>query len=155
MSPIVPIPRLGHVFDAWIDVASPWEVGPTADGERRVIAIAGGRIEGPDLEGTILPGGADFQTIAPSGLTHLHARYTIETRAGERIYVENTGIRFGAPEALDRIRRGLPVDPAEIYFRSAPRFETAAPRLAWMRTTLFVAAGQRTPDQVLLSVFSV
>jgi hypothetical protein len=151
--PLVPPPELRHVFDARIDVAQPWELGSTAAGERRVIAITGGRIEGAEISGAVLPGGADYQIIAPNGLTHLHARYSIETDEGERIYVENTGIRFGPAEALQRIRQGLPVDPAQIYFRTTPRFETASPRLAWMTTTIFIAAGARTPDQVLLSVF--
>lgn len=153
--PLVAAPVLRHVFDARVAVAAPWEVGAGPAGERRVIAITGGMVEGPELTGTILPGGADYQTIAPDGLTHLHARYWIETRHGERVYVENTGIRFGPPEALDRIRQGLPVDPALIYFRTTPRFETTAPRLAWMTTTLFVATGRRTPDEVQLSVFAV
>lgn len=143
------------MFDLRIDVAAPWEVGPTPAGERRVIAITGGRVSGVDLAGTVLPGGADYQVIAPNGLTHLHARYAIETDEGERVYVENTGLRFGPPEALERIRKGLPVDPALICFRTAPRFETASPRLAWLGTSLFVATGARTPDQVLLSVFRI
>lgn len=154
-APLVSAPTLRHVFDVRIQVATPWEVGATAAGERRVIAITGGTVAGPELSGTVLPGGADYQTIAPHGLTHLHARYAIETEAGERVYVENTGIRFGPPDALERIRRGLPIDPALIYFRTAPRFETAAPRLAWMATTLFIASGERAPDEVRLSVFQV
>lgn len=153
--PLVPAPTLEHVFDARIDVGIPYEVGLTAAGQRRVIAINGGTVDGPALSGTVLPGGADFQTIAADGLTRLHARYVIESREGERVYVENDGLRFGPPEALARIRQGLPVDPALIYFRTAPRFETASPRLAWMTTTLFVASGMRTPDQVILSVFRV
>jgi len=151
--PVIKVPRLEHVFDARISVAAPYEIGPTPSGERRIIAITGGRVEGPGLEGVVLPGGADYQTIAADGLTRLHARYIIETSERERIYVENDGIRFGPKEALDRLRRGLPVDPALIYFRTAPRFETQSPRLAWMRTTLFIASGERTPDEVLLNVF--
>jgi hypothetical protein len=56
--PLVPPPELRHVFDARIDVAQPWEFGSTAAGERRVIAITGGRIEGAEISGAILPGGA-------------------------------------------------------------------------------------------------
>jgi hypothetical protein len=153
--PLLPPPRLGHVFDAWIDVAQPWEAGVTSAGERRMIAITGGRVAGPEITGIVLPGGADYQVIAPDGLTQLHARYAIETDRAERVYVENTGLRFGSPEALARLRQGLPVDPASIYFRTAPRFETAAPRLAWMQTSLFVACGAREPGRVLLSVYRI
>lgn len=149
----VSAPVLEHVFDATIRVDTPVEVGETGEGQRRVIAIAGGAVSGPRLSGRIRPGGADFQVIRSDGLTELHARYLVETDGGALVYVENTGIRFGPPEALERIRRGLAVDPALVYFRSAPRFETAAPELAWLRTSLFVASGERQPDAVLLSVF--
>lgn len=153
--PLVPEPALHHVFDLSIRVDAPVEVGETGTGQRRMIAILGGEVSGPRLCGRILPGGADFQTIRPGGLTELHARYVVESDRGERIYVENSGLRFGPPEALERIRRGLPVDPSLIYFRSSPRFETAAPDLAWLATSLFVACGAREPERVLLSVFRV
>lgn len=151
----IPAPALEHVFDARIAVAVPYEVGETTAGSRRVIAITGGTVSGPGLTGRVMPGGADYQTIAGDGLTQLHARYVIETEDGARIYVENTGLRFGPPEALERLRRGEPVDPALIYFRSAPRFETAAPHLAWMQTSLFLATGARAPDHVALRVYRV
>ncbi|MGX7704032.1 DUF3237 domain-containing protein [Methylobacterium sp. Gmos1] len=151
----LPAPALEHVFDARIDVAIPCEIGATSAGARRVIAITGGTVSGPALAGRVLPGGADYQTIAADGLTHLHARYVVEAGDGARIYVENTGLRFGPPEALERLRRGEPVDPSLIYFRTVPRFETAAPHLAWMQTSLFLATGARAPDHVALSVFRV
>jgi hypothetical protein len=153
--PLIPAPAPVHVLDAWIEVAAPWEAGVTSEGARRMIAITGGRVAGPEIAGTVLPGGADYQTIAADGLTRLHARYAIETDRGERIYVENTGLRFGPADALARLRDGLPVDPALIYFRTAPRFETASPRLAWMQSSLFVACGAREPGRVLLSVYRV
>lgn len=152
---LVASPALEHVFDASIAVAAPIEIGETGLGRRRVIAITGGEILGPHLAGRVRPGGADYQIIRPSGLTELHARYVVETWSGALVYVENSGIRVGPAEALDRLRRGLPVDPALIYFRSAPRFETATSDLAWLTTSLFVASGARHPDRVILSVFKV
>lgn len=151
----LPPPVLEHAFDASIRVDAPTEVGETGWGQRRVIAILGGEVAGPRLSGRILPGGADFQVIRPGGLTELHARYVIEREDGGRVYVENTGLRFGPSEALERIRLGLPVDPGLIYFRSSPRFETAAPDLSWLTTSLFVATGARRPDRVELSVFRI
>lgn len=151
----IPAPALEHVFDARIGVAVPVEVGLTTAGARRVIAITGGTVSGPGLVGRVVPGGADYQTIAGDGLTRLHARYVIETEGGALVYVENTGLRFGPPEALERLRRGEPVDPGLIYFRTAPVFETACPQLAWMQTSLFLATGARAPDHVALSVYRV
>ena len=56
---------------------------------------------------------------------------------------------------MARIARGEPVDPAKIYFRSTPRFETAATRYQWLTRPLFLAAGVRYPARVALSVFEV
>jgi hypothetical protein len=39
---------------------------------------------------------------------------------------ENIGVRFGPKQLLDRIAKGEIVDPALIYFRSVPKFETGA-----------------------------
>ncbi|MFX5634545.1 DUF3237 family protein, partial [Acinetobacter baumannii] len=77
-----------------IAVASPIEVGDIGSGDRRVLAISGGTVEGQAIRGRVLPGGADFQIIRPSGLTELQARYVIETDDGALVYVENNGLRF-------------------------------------------------------------
>ena len=148
-------PELRHVADLAIRVGTPFEVGETGLGERRVIDILGGTVSGPLLSGIVRPGGADFQVIRPDGLTELHARYVLALDDGATVYVENTGLRFGPPEALARLRRGEPVDPALIYFRTAPRFETAAPAYRWLTTHLFLASGRRRPDSVEIELFQV
>ena len=142
-----------HVCDIRVLVATPLEFGDTGLGERRIIDITGGEISGPKFSGRVRPGGADFQIIRDNGLTELHARYTIEDDAGALIYVVNDGIRFGPKEALEKIKRGEPVDPALIYFRSFPRFETSAKNYEWMMQSLFVATGVRRPDAVELSIY--
>jgi hypothetical protein len=42
-----------------------------------------------------------------------------------------------------------------VYFRTTPRFETAAPQWSWLTRPLFVASGARYPDRVEISVFEV
>lgn len=148
-------PSLIHVFSVEAGVAAPIEVGDTPLGARRLIPILGGRVFGPRLSGRLLEGGVDYQTIRADGLADIHARYVIETDTGARVYVENTGIRHGPPEAMARLRRGEPVDPATIYFRTVPRFETAAAELDWLQRAIFVCAGARFPDRVELRIFEV
>ena len=82
-------------------------------------------------------------------------RYVARLDDGALVYVENCGVRFGPSEVMARVTRGEPVDPAEVYFRSAPRFETAEPAYQWLTRPLFIAAGARYPDRVALSVFEV
>ena len=101
----------------------------------------------------MLPGGADFQIIRPNGFTILEARYVIESEDGALLYVENNGVRFGSAETMAKIKRGEPVDPALVYFKSVIRFETAAPHYRWMMESIFVCSGARRPDAVELSIY--
>ena len=137
------------------DVESPQLLGQTLLGERRIVRILGGEVEGPRLRGKVLPGGADWQLVAGDGTASLEARYTIETHDGALVYVRNLALRHGPPDVLERIQRGEPVDPAEYYFRSTPRFECGDPRYAWLNRIVAVASGARLADEVLLDVYAV
>jgi hypothetical protein len=148
-------PGLIHVADIAAKVGAPIEIGHIAGNLRRVIPVEGGEVLGPRIRGRVLPGGADFQIMRADGITELEARYVIETEEGHLIYVENRGVRWGAPELMEKIRRGETVDPAQIYFRATPRFETAAPGYEWLMRNVFVCAGARYPDRVELRFFQV
>jgi hypothetical protein len=130
-------------------------LGQTPYGDRRVIHITGGSFEGPRLSGRIVPGGADWQILRPDGVADLEARYTLETAAGERVLVRSEGLRHGPADVIAALARGEPVDPARYYFRTALRFETAAPALAWLNTLIAIGRGIRDPDAVRLDVFEV
>ncbi len=71
------------------------KLGHTPYGERRIINILGGTVDGPKLKGKILPGGADWQIVRADGVVHLQARYTTETESGGRILVDAEGYRHG------------------------------------------------------------
>ena len=150
-----PAPGLEFVCDIAVQVAAPLAIGDVGAGVRRIVDILGGTVTGPLLSGRIRPGGADFQLIRAGGVAELHARYVIEAASGALIYVENTGLRSGPAAVLARLNRGEAVDPALVYFRSAPRFETAAPELKWLMENLFLATGVRRPDAVELTLFRV
>ena len=61
----------------------------------------------------------------------------------------------GPKTLLDRIARGEAVDPALIYFRSVPKFETGHPNYRWLMHNLFVGVGARHPDRVEIAVHQV
>jgi hypothetical protein len=148
-----------HVFSLSINVGQPIEAGDFGYGARRIIPILGGELNGPGtgggIRGRIREGGADYQIIRPNGFTELEAKYPVELDDGAVIYIENIGVRFGPAEALEKIRRGEAVDPALIYFRSVPRFETGHPAWRWLMEALFVGVGRRRPDRVELDVHQI
>ena len=148
-------PALAFFAELEVEVGAPIEIGRVGAGVRRVIPITGGRCEGRGFTARVLPGGADFQLITSERMARLEARYVLETDAGDRIYVHNDAIRTAAPAVMARLVRGEPVDPAEVYFRCAPRFECAAPALAWIAERLFVGVGVRRPQAVAMRFFEV
>lgn len=148
-------PGLLHVADLVVRIAEPIEIGRIAGNLRRVIPIAGGEVLGPRICGKVLPGGADFQLIRADGVTDLQARYVIEVEEQQLIYVENSGVRYGPPALMEKLRRGEVVDPGLIYFRTTPRFETAAPGYEWLMRNLFICSGARYPDRVEMRFFQV
>lgn len=152
-TPELSAPELEFVADLHVQVGPPLEIGERPGGHRRIVPILGGDVKGPMLQGRVLGLGADFQVIRPDNVAELHARYVIELSAGGLVYVENTGIRHGPPEAMQRLQRGEFVDPSLIYFRSCPRFETAVPECAWLMQHLYVATGARFPASVFLRFF--
>jgi hypothetical protein len=148
-------PQLKFFADVDVRVDKPQEVGDGPRGRRRLIPILGGEVKGEGWRARILPGGADFQLIVTQTLAELDARYVLETDAGELIYVVNRAVRSGPPELMAKLARGEPVDPAAIYFRCSPSFETASPSLAWINERMFVGGGVRHPDRVVLRFFEL
>ena len=138
-----------------VRVGTPHEIGSTPAGNRRVIPIVGGEAQGEGWSGRVLAGGADFQSIVSPTLAQLDARYVIETEAGDLIFVANRAIRVASAEATAKLIRGEPVDPAQVYFRCVPTFETSSPSLAWINERLFVGTGVRRPDEVRMTFFQV
>lgn len=143
------------IFTIQAELADILQFGKTPAGERRVINILGGRVEGPRLTGRILPGGADWQLIRADGAADIQARYTIQSDGGGLVLVSSEGLRHGPPDVLARLAKGDAVDPALYYFRTLMRFETADPGLDWMNRILAIAHGARLPNAVTLDVFEV
>jgi hypothetical protein len=140
------------IFTIRAELADIRHFGQTLYGERRVVDILGGRVEGQ--QGRILPG-ADWQIVRGDGVTDLKARYGIETDGGARILVRSDGLRHGPSEVIAALARGEPIDPARYYFRAVMRFETAEPTLAWLNRILALASGARERRAVRLDVYEV
>ena len=154
MASSTPKIELSFLCRVMIDAGAPIVVGPCMRGTRRVIPIVGGTVEGK-LNGRVLSAGADFQTVFSNDVTELHARYVLELDNGDLVYVENTGFRYGAVDAIAALNRGEDVDPELIYFRTAPRFETNASEYLHLNQRILVASGVRRPERVELTVFEV
>jgi Protein of unknown function (DUF3237) len=128
-------------------------IGPY--GERRVVDILGGRVEGPGMCGVVARGGADWQIVRADGVVDIDAHYSLLLDDGARVEVVSSGMRHGPPEVLGRLGRGDPVDPSEYFFRTVIRFQTGAPRLRHLNRTLAIAIGARRAASVELTLYGI
>ena len=148
-------PALTYAMTLRVQVGPPMEFGQVRAGRRRVIPILGGTFDGPDMRGSVLPGGADWQIVRDDGFVELDTRYTLQTDRGSLIYIQNAGIRHAAPEDTKKLLAGEPVDPSRVYFRSVPSFETSAAELQWLTRAIFIGIAERHPDVVIVHVWKV
>jgi hypothetical protein len=127
-----------------VAVVGPQRFGPGPHGARVTAPITGGTFEGPRLRGKVAPGAAaDWTLLRGDGVLELDLRLTLETDDGALIHMTSFGLRHGPPEVIAALGRGELVDPARYYFRTAPRFETAAPKYAFLNRLVAVASGDR------------
>jgi hypothetical protein len=112
-----------------LNTAPTQDVGAGPHGTRVTFPITGGSFEGDRLRGRVLAGGDDWTVKRPDGVLDLDLRVTLETDDGALILMTFEGLR-------DDGAAGAP------YFRTLPRFETAAPKYAFLNRLLAVSAGE-------------
>ena len=148
-------PKLTLAMTLRVQVGPPMELGEVPRGRRRIIPILGGTFEGPNIRGKVLPGGADWQIVRADGLAELDTRYALQTEQGSPIYIQNAGMRHAPPDVTKKLLAGEVVDPAQVYFKTVPAFETSAPELQWLTRAIFVGTGERYPTEVVIRVWKV
>jgi len=149
------MPSFEFAFSVRAIVGEPLDVGVVSHGRRRIVPITGGEFEGPELRGRILPGGADWQVVHTDGFSELDTRYALETDDGAVITVRNAGIRHASSDVMNKLLAGEVVDPALVYFRTHPTFETAARHLQWLTRSFFIGIGERYPSEVVVRFWRI
>ena len=91
-----------------------------------------GTVEGPRIKGRILAPTADWLRTMPGGALRVDARMSIATDDGAQIYLQYGGVIAIAPADFARMAAGGTLRTAEMYFVTAPTFQTADPRYAWL-----------------------
>jgi hypothetical protein len=151
-------PALQLTLEVRAQVGDPIDIGVVDHRRRRIVPIIGGTFEGRgdlNARGRILPGASDAQIVHDDGLTEADAHYVLETDLGQRVYVRNRGLRHAPPDVMARLLAGARVDPALVYFRTVPTFETSAPELQILTRSIFIGSGERYPSEVVLRFWRV
>jgi hypothetical protein len=130
-------------------------VGATPQGNRTIIYVTGGKVEGPKIKGEVLPSGGDWYTTRPDGVGVVDVRAACRTDDGHIIYCWYRGINVTPTEVSERMAKGEAVDPSEYYFRTTPVFETASEKYGWLNNIVAVGIGRFTPTGVAYKVYAI
>jgi Protein of unknown function (DUF3237) len=88
-------PQAELVFSIEALCDPPQVLGTRGGGRMLMIPITGGTVSGPGLNGTVLPGGADWAEVYPTH-AQVEARYAIRADDGTVVQVFNRGaVTFG------------------------------------------------------------
>lgn len=148
-----PAPGLEPFARIRCEVAELLTLGPGPWGERRCVPLGGGTVSGPGLNGSLVPGGVDWQVARADGALDIAAHYLVRTGDGALVEVQSNGLRHGPPEVMARLAAGEDVPPEHYFFRTVMRFTTGAPQWAHLNKTIAIARGRRQARAVLLDVW--
>jgi len=123
------------VMELLLDVAEQIDTGHT-----RIAPVMGGTFSGPVLNGTVLPGGADWITQV-SGHTALDVRITLETDDGAHIYMTYRGIVHNGENGL--------------YWRVTPLFSTTSEEYDWVNHIICVGKSKQVEGKVAYDIFRI
>jgi hypothetical protein len=145
-----------HLFTITMKLPPSLELGATPAGNRRVFTVSSGDFTGDRLHGEVLPqASSDLLLGRADGTFQQDVRLLLRTNDGALILMTYRGVRYASPEVSARIARGEPVGPSDYYLRTAPFFETSAPKYAWLNQIVTIGMGERQPDAVTYHIFEI
>ncbi len=155
MSAMPPPPTLLPMTQVICEVGPLVSLGPAKHGERRFVPLGGGTVRGPELNGTLVEGGVDWQVNRADGALDIAAHYVIRADDGGLIEVQSDGLRHGPDDVMARLARGEPVGRDEYFFRTLVRFTTGAPAWRHLNRVMALAVGQREASRVMLDFYRI
>ena len=155
MTPLPPPPHLIPMTRVSCEVGELVSLGPGKHGERRYVPLGGGTAEGPEMNGTVVAGGVDWQVRRADDVLDIAAHYVIRTDDGSLIEIQSDGMRHGPTDVMARLARGEAVGREEYFFRTIVRFQTGAPAHAHLNKALAIAVGQREASRVVLDFYRI
>ena len=126
----------------------PAQLISTALGTRLTFITDGGVIDGPRLQGEILPGGGDWLLVGSDQVGRVDVRATLRTHDGALIHYETRGVIKVPADGLDRLAAGeaLPFD--ETYVRTTPTVRDRRRPLQWLNEIVAVGYNVLSPDHI-------
>ncbi len=125
----IPAPERGTlVFEANLKLDQAYDLGRTPYGQRKVFVFQEGGISGEKINGSVMPGGLDFQLSFSGGGMEIEEIFVLRTGDGKYIFMRSAGTA---------------ADPNDV--RMVPDFEAPnASGYSWLNTGKY--AGRRVVD---------
>lgn len=136
------VPKTRPLGVLMVELDPPQSLGQTPQGNRKIVPVRGGSVEGR-IEGRVLPFGGDWALTRNDGVLELDVRLTLEMRDGALVHMTYAGMRHGSDKDIAALARGEPVPPERLYFRVLPRFETSSPEWLWLNRIFCLGMGER------------
>jgi hypothetical protein len=125
-----------------IDVERHIALGATPAGQRAFAVIGGGRFEGPDISGVILPGGSDALVEGGDGAARPDVRLVVQTDDGATILIQYRGVRSIGEDGED-------------YWRCQLVFETGSQTYGWLNRSACISFGRMEGDAIVYDIFRI
>ncbi|WP_426349929.1 DUF3237 domain-containing protein [Alloiococcus sp. CFN-8] len=132
------------VLELNVEIGEVQEVGETPKGFLRLIPITGGSFSGENIKGKVMSGGYDWNTTIKDILTHVLAKYALQTDDGVYISVENEGY--------------LDSRASEAVIKTTPRFLVSEGKYHWLQSGVFVGsleAGKGKTPGVCIKIYKM
>jgi hypothetical protein len=147
-------PALVPLFRIEATIGTP-AMAMTPVGTRAPVSVTGGRFGGERLAGEVLPGGIDWLLIDAEGTWHVDVYMALLVDDGPVVTVRYQG-RIRLPDdGMERILGGGSLAADELYFRTAPTFETEPGPYGWLNSVQAIGVGSLGPGTVAYDVFEV
>jgi Protein of unknown function (DUF3237) len=139
--------RTSHPLDP--TTGSPW-------GSRQYWQVSEATLSGPRISARLAATGLDWMGVGEDGYWRPDVRAQFLTDDGAIILMAYTGLVQQTSRFAEAAEADEPTHWDDQYMRLSIRFETAAPRYAWLNTSLFVARGRLLgTGHIEYEVFSV
>jgi hypothetical protein len=158
-APLLERPKLSelpveHLADMSVDLEPARLIGTPLE-TRMVFVARGGRIEGPELKGTLLPGSGDWLRVGTDSVGRVDVRAMIETDDGALVYYTALGVIRIPADGLQRLADGERLPFEETYVRTTPKFETSDERYAWLNDLVIVGHNELSKDHIDYRMYRV
>lgn len=121
-----------------------------------IFNVLDAQMESPRIKASAKGPSGDWVRVQPNGNWLLDVRLLMETDDGHPIYVFYNGVLRMTPEIGQKLASGAEIPGSEMYFRSAPYFQTSSEKYGWLNDILCV--GKMTSfggGKVLYDLFEV